>query len=185
MLRISSGDSINMDSQDTNYKSKEWIHLAQLAVTVNNVTKRRFLLKDRESTDEQLEYELLKKNVTRNLAVCREGLQLVRGRSEEICWWLAAFIRSPRLTLGQYALLPPSRNNVHYSPDNIWGVGEYILQWMFSHCLRLCACLALLSAFTRNKIGCGLDLYRYVAPKTATNVLCVQPTSHWKPWNAN
>jgi len=42
-----------------------------------------------------------------------------------------------------------------------------------------------MSAFTRNKIGGGLDLFRYVAPKTATNVLCVQPTSHWEPWNAN
>jgi hypothetical protein len=54
-----------MDSQDINYESRELIHLVQLAVTINTVIKLRFLLKDRESTDEQLEYEILKKkNVT-------------------------------------------------------------------------------------------------------------------------
>lgn len=38
--------------------------------------KASVLLKDRESTDEKLEYELLKKkNVTRNLSVGRKGLQ--------------------------------------------------------------------------------------------------------------
>ena len=59
-----------MDSQDMNYETKEWIHLAQLAVTKNTTTKLPFLLKDRESTDEELEYVLLKKkNMTRNLAV--------------------------------------------------------------------------------------------------------------------
>ena len=103
--------------------------------------------------------------MTGNLAVCRKGLQLVKGRSEETCWWLAAYIRSWRQTLKKYALHPPSRNDVHYYPDNVWGVVEYILQCMFSHCLRLRACLALLSAFTRNKFGGGLDLFRYVAPK--------------------
>jgi hypothetical protein len=77
-----------MDSQDINYDSKELIHLAQLAVTINTAIKLRFLLKDRESTEEELEYYLLKKkkNVTRNLAVCRKGLQLVKGRSDETCW---------------------------------------------------------------------------------------------------
>jgi len=106
--------------KDINYENKELIHLEQLAVTINTVIKLRFLLKDRESTDEELEYELLKKkNVTRNLAVCRKGLQPVSERSDITCWLLAACTRSRRLTLRKYAPHSPSRNGVHYSPDNV------------------------------------------------------------------
>ena len=45
-----------MDSQDINCESKELVHLAQLAVTINTVIKFRVLLEDRESTEEELEY---------------------------------------------------------------------------------------------------------------------------------
>jgi len=73
--------------KDINYESKELIHLEQFVVTINTVIKLRFSLKDRESTDEELEYELLKKkNVTRNLVVRRKGLQPVSGRSDITCW---------------------------------------------------------------------------------------------------
>jgi hypothetical protein len=71
-----------MDSQDINCESKELIHLVQLAATVNTVINLRFLLKDRETAEEKLEYELLKKKiVTRNLAACRtDRLAACKGR---------------------------------------------------------------------------------------------------------